>query len=130
MQRKGKPKNNNKKKQGNGGECLACFAESGGEYLLLDEIHKYSDFASHLKAIFDLSDLKVLFTGSCDISILNAKSDLSRRVSLYSLDGLSFREFLMLKNSVKYESFSLENILQYHTEITQSLSINLKDFKE
>ena len=129
LQRKGKPKNDNKKKQGNG-ECLACFAESGGEYLLLDEIHKYSDFASHLKAIFDLSDLKVLFTGSCAISILNAKSDLSRRVSLYSLDGLSFREFLMLKNSVKYESFSLENILQYHIEITQSLSINLKDFKE
>lgn len=111
-------------------EFAFCFAESGGEYLLLDEIHKYSDFASHLKAIFDLSDLKVLFTGSCAISILNAKSDLSRRVSLYSLDGLSFREFLMLKNSVKYESFSLENILQYHTEITQSLSINLKDFKE
>lgn len=111
-------------------EFAFCFAESGGEYLLLDEIHKYSDFASHLKAIFDLSDLKVLFTGSCAISILNAKSDLSRRVSLYSLDGLSFREFLTLKHNMEYERFSLENILQYHTEITQSLSINLKDFKE
>lgn len=64
------------------------FYDKGGEYLLLDEVHKYSTFASHLKVIYDMSDLKVIFTGSSAISILNAKADLSRRVTLFTLEGL------------------------------------------
>lgn len=70
------------------------FADSGGEYLLLDEVHKYPEFAPHLKTIYDMSDLKVIFTGSSALALLNAKADLSRRVSIFELKGLSFREFL------------------------------------
>ena len=51
------------------------FVDNGGEYLLLDEVHKYEDFAAHLKTIYDMSPLNVIFTGSSAVSILNAKSE-------------------------------------------------------
>ncbi len=63
------------------------YAHDGGEYLLLDEVHRYEDFSSYLKTIYDLFDIKVIFTSSSATSILNAKSDLSRRVTLYNLNG-------------------------------------------
>lgn len=105
------------------------FCDKGGEYLLLDEVHKYSDFASHLKVIYDMSDLKVIFTGSSAISILNAKADLSRRVTLFILEGLSFREFLELDKGVSLETFSLEKVLFSHQELANDIKIDLNDFK-
>lgn len=106
------------------------FAEKGGEYLLLDEVHKYNDFASHLKIIYDLSDLKVLFTGSCAMSILNAKSDLSRRVSVFELEGLSLREFLELSYKRTFRTYSLQEILEYHQDISKEVDIKPKDFED
>lgn len=105
------------------------FYDKGGEYLLLDEVHKYLDFASHLKVIYDMSDLKVIFTGSSAISILNAKADLSRRVTLFSLEGLSFREFLELDKKVNLKAFSLDQILANHQELANYLKVDLNDFK-
>lgn len=106
------------------------FYDKGGEYLLLDEVHKYSTFASHLKVIYDMSDLKVIFTGSSAISILNTKADLSRRVTLFTLKGLSFREFLELDKGVSLEAFSLEQILDNHKELANDIKIDLNDFKK
>ena len=106
------------------------FVDSSGEYLLLDEVHKYEDFAAHLKTIYDMSPLNVIFTGSSAASILNAKSDLSRRVSVFSLEGLSFREFLELENGTTIDNFSLETILKNHQAITNDLKIKLSQFKK
>lgn len=106
------------------------FAEKGGEYLLLDEVHKYNDFASHLKMIYDLSDLKVLFTGSCAMSILNAKSDLSRRVSVFELEGLSLREFLELSYKKPFKTYTLQEILENHQDIIREFEIKNKDFED
>ncbi len=106
------------------------FVDNGGEYLLLDEVHKYEDFAAHLKTIYDMSPLNVIFTGSSAVSILNAKSDLSRRVSVFSLEGLSFREFLELENGMTIDKFSLEAILKNHQAIANDLKIKLSQFKK
>ena len=98
------------------------FTKQGGRYLLLDEIHKYKNFAIHLKAIYDVyPELKVLFTGSCATSILNAQADLSRRVVLHRLYGLSYREFLELRTKQDLPSYSLEEILENKTEIVDEL---------
>ncbi len=87
------------------------FAKIGGKYLLLDEIHKYKDFALDLKAIYDFyPEIKVVFTGSCATSIYNSQADLSRRTVLYHMNGLSYREFLELKLDKKLPVFSLEEI--------------------
>jgi len=99
------------------------FSRIGGVYLLLDEIHKYKDFALDLKAIYDFfPNLKVVFTGSCATSIYNAQSDLSRRVVLYHMNGLSYREFLELKLNKKFPFYTLEELTENHIKIVDDLS--------
>lgn len=115
-------------------DLVEDFANENGEYLLLDEVHRYEDFSSYLKTIYDLFDIKVIFTSSSATSILNAKSDLSRRVTLYNLSGFSFREYLEVKYEIKLKVFELEAIFENHiniVKIIQNENINiLKEFKE
>jgi len=112
------------------------FINDGGEYLLLDEVHRYNDFSSYLKSIYDLYDIKVIFTGSSATSILNAKSDLSRRVTLYNLNGFSFREYMELKFELNLQSYTVEKLLAKHAEIATNITEEensfdvLKEFKE
>jgi len=104
-------------------ELAEEFAKMGGEYLLLDEIHKYQNFALDLKAIYDFYPrIKVIFTGSCAISIYNSQADLSRRAVLYHMNGLSYREFLELTLHKKLPSFSLEEICTNSVSIVDRLS--------
>jgi len=111
-------------------ELIDKFIEDGGKVLLLDEVHRYKDFSIYLKSIYDIYNLKVIFTGSSAISILNAKSDLSRRVALYKLNGLSFREYLEIKTKKEFEIFQLEEILESHIEIATKINFNKNHFKE
>lgn len=110
------------------------YANDGGEYLLLDEVHRYEDFSSYLKTIYDLFDIKVIFTSSSATSILNAKSDLSRRVTLYNLSGFSFREYLEFKYDISLDNFDIKDIFSNHIEVVNNLPIKniniLKEFKE
>ena len=104
-------------------ELAEEFAKVGGKYLLLDEIHKYKDFALDLKAIYDFyPEMKVVFTGSCATSIYNSQADLSRRAVLYHMNGLSYREFLELTLDKKLPTFSLEEICADSVSIVDKLS--------
>jgi len=91
-------------------DIVETFVESGGEYLLLDEVHRYNDFSAYLKTIYDMYNIHVIFTGSSATSILNAKSDLSRRVTLYSLNGFSFREYLEFKYKTTYDIYTFKQL--------------------
>ena len=89
------------------------FYMMGGEHLFLDEVHKYPTWSKEIKEINDLyPNLKVMFTGSSLIQILNADADLSRRVLSYTMEGLSFREFLHFYKGIQLPIFSLQEILQ------------------
>lgn len=98
-------------------EIADDFYAHGGKLLLLDEIHKVKEFASHLKAIYDFTDLQVLFSGSSAMSIKHELADLSRRALVYDLPVLSFREFLALKNISHLKSYTLKEILNSHEDI-------------
>ncbi len=110
------------------------YASEGGEYLLLDEVHRYEDFSSYLKTSYDLFDIRVIFTSSSATSILNAKSDLSRRVTLYNLNGFSFREYLEFKHKIVLKICDIKYVFQNHNKIVKDLAISnmdiLKEFKE
>lgn len=112
------------------GEALYCLMDSlffsshslldlaerfhlmGGKHLFLDEVHKYPTWAKEVKEIIDLyPDMKVTFTGSSLLRILNADADLSRRVLSYDLAGLSFREYLRFYHKIDLPFFKLEEIL-------------------
>lgn len=115
-------------------ELAEEFAKVGGEYLLLDEIHKYKNFALDLKAIYDFfPDIKVVFTGSCATSIYNSQADLSRRAVLYHMNGLSYREFLELKLGKTLPSYTLEEICNDSVVLVDDLSsefLPLEHFSE
>ena len=104
-------------------ELAEEFAKIGGEYLLLDEIHKYENFALDLKAIYDFyPHIKVVFTGSCASSIYNSQADLSRRAVLYHMNGLSYREFLELHLDKKLPTLTIEEISADSVSIVDKLS--------
>ena len=98
------------------------FSSYGGELLIIDEIHKASEFAKELKTIYDFIDIKVLFSGSSALEIENSKVDLSRRALFYKLHSLSFREFLAIKYDINLPIIPLEKILTNH----QDLALNIK----
>lgn len=107
-------------------ESLFTFAEEfyklGGKRLYIDEIHKFPNWAIELKNIYDLiPGLKVVFSGSSILKILDDKTDLSRRAVIYSIPGLSFREFLQVKLSIELPVYNLEKILNSHESIASSL---------
>lgn len=89
------------------------FANQGGKYLFIDEIHKYPDWSRELKLIYDLRpDLHVVFTGSSMLDIERGEeADLSRRAIMYSMNGLSYREYLAMRHDIHLPVLSLSQIL-------------------
>ncbi len=98
------------------------FYKSGGKRLYIDEIHKFPDWATELKNIYDLlPGLKVVFSGSSILKIMNNEVDLSRRAVIYPVSGLSFRDFLQIKLSTQFPVYKLEEILNSHESIASTL---------
>ena len=93
-------------------ELAERFYQMGGKHLFLDEVHKYPNWSKELKEINDLyPTLRVTFSGSSLIQILNADADLSRRVLSYTMEGLSFREFLYFYKGIQLPVHSLDEVL-------------------
>lgn len=96
------------------------FVKLGGNYLFIDEIHKYPDWSKELKLIYDYhKNLKVVFTGSSVLDIKKGTADLSRRAVVYTMQGLSFREYLMFFHQIEVPKFSLEEIVNHQIDVPQ-----------
>lgn len=94
------------------------FYKMGGKHLLIDEIHKYERWAVEVKQIVDsYADLQLIISGSSILEITKGMADLSRRVPVYEMQGLSFREYLHLFHGIKMEAVSLDNLIQHAYEI-------------
>ncbi|HEV7346991.1 ATP-binding protein [Telluribacter sp.] len=93
-------------------ETATDFYKKGGKILFLDEVHKYPNWAQHLKNLYDFyPDLQLAFTGSSIIDIARQEADLSRRALLYELPGMSYREYLAFEGILQAEPFTLSEIL-------------------
>lgn len=96
------------------------FTKNAGEYLFIDEIHKYADWSRELKNIYDSHpELKVVFTGSSVLDILKGSADLSRRALVYKLQGLSFREYLYLFHNYQTDVYSLKQIINNEVKLKE-----------
>lgn len=94
------------------------FYKMGGKHLFIDEIHKYEGWSIEVKQIFDsYSDLQLIISGSSILDITKGMADLSRRVPIYEMQGLSFREYLHLFHGIKMRAVKIENILQHEYAI-------------
>ena len=106
------------------------FSQTGGELLLLDEVHKYPDWSRELKLIYDdFEELKVIFTSSSILEIYKGESDLSRRSLNYKLKELSFREYLLFREGIDVPVLKLEEITNNHTTIANDISKRIKPIK-
>ena len=104
-------------------ELAERFHAMGGKHLFLDEVHKYPTWSKEIKEIYDLyPDLKITFSGSSLIQILNADADLSRRVLSYTMEGLSFREFLHFYKKIELPAYTLDEILANPDEICKKIT--------
>ena len=111
-------------------ELASWFSKQGGMYLYLDEVHKYPNWSQEIKNIYDsFDDLRVVFTSSSALEINKGKQDLSRRAIVLELWGLSFREFLLLKYSIKLPEVTLTQILDGHEKIVLKYLKKIKPFK-
>ena len=110
------------------------FHLMGGKHLFLDEVHKYPTWSKELKEINDLyPNLKITFSGSSLIQIINADADLSRRVLSYTMSGLSFREYLLFYKGIALPKYTLNQILNDADsicELVNSLCVPQKLFEE
>ncbi|HZW78159.1 MAG TPA: AAA family ATPase [Flavobacteriaceae bacterium] len=98
------------------------FQLSGGKYLFLDEVHKYPRWSRELKLIYDrFPTLHVVFTSSSLLSILHGESDLSRRAVSYTLQELSYREFIELETGNALPAFQIEDLVADHRDIAEDL---------
>ena len=105
------------------------FVRNGGKHLFLDEVHKYPNWAQELKNIYDdYSELQIVFTGSSLLEILNSRADLSRRVVIYHMQGLSFREYIMLETGIYFTPLTLESILKDHLHLAGLINAKIKVF--
>jgi predicted AAA+ superfamily ATPase len=99
------------------------FFKMGGKELIIDEVHKYPDWTREVKNIYDsFPKAKIVVSGSSTTAVIHGKHDLSRRIVLYTLRGLSFREYLELELHETLETYTLDKIVSGHVKIASHLA--------
>ncbi|WP_018676644.1 ATP-binding protein [Riemerella columbina] len=108
-------------------DTAQLWYQSGGKLLIIDEVHKYENWSRELKLIYDgFPDFQVLFTSSSALNLFRGESDLSRRLIVQNLNGMSFREFLNFRYGQTFEAYSLEDIITHHIEISSEIVGKIK----
>jgi hypothetical protein len=104
-------------------ELVAYLYTHGITHLFLDEVHKYSDWSLNIKNLYDnFPKLHIVYTGSSMLEIDHSKVDLSRRQVLYTMAGLSFREYLEFEGVVSsMPSLRIEQLLRSHVQIAMEM---------
>lgn len=101
----------------------------GGTHLYLDEVHRYPrpNWEQELKNIYDsYPDLRVVFTGSSLLQLNSKIADLSRRVAVYELRGLSFREYLNFTGNYGLSPVTLSDILSNHRALASKITSSIR----
>ena len=113
-------------------ELAGTFFSQGGKRLYIDEIHKYKGWSTEIKNIYDdYPTLQVIYSGSSLLALRQGnKADLSRRSIPYEMPGLSFREFLNIRNGWNLKTSTLEEILQGKVDFPYGEHRPLKYYKE
>ena len=95
--------------------------------LYLDEVHRYDQWSINLKNIYDnYPDMSIVYTSSSLLVMDNAKVDLSRRQTVYTLYGMSFREFLVFENALNLEPIPLNELIRHHVRHAMAITSAVK----
>ena len=118
-------------------ETAMKFSQLGGKHLFIDEIHKYKGWATELKMIYDnLPTLQVVFTGSSVLDIYKGTADLSRRVLVFTMQGLRKGYYPFSKDEGyrmrlnQVVSMTLETDIPQYANYTVMVSRKLKELMQ
>jgi hypothetical protein len=93
-------------------------ADDGITHLFIDEVHRLPNWQRQIKNVYDFyPGINVVFTGSSLLELNNSIADLSRRCLMYSMPGLSFREYLSFHGTTLAKA-SLSDILYNHEQLS------------
>lgn len=100
---------------------------NGYTHVFLDEIHHAPEWQRLIKTIVDFyPKLHVVYSGSSVLKLTKAKADLSRRQAVYTLKGLSFREFLSLEGVDAGEALTIDRLVREHRDIAGDIAARVK----
>ena len=113
-------------------ELAGLFFSQGGKHLYIDEIHKYKGWSTEIKNIYDdFPTLHIVYSGSSLLALKRGnKADLSRRSVPYVMPGLSFREFLNIRNGWNLRTSTLDEVLRGKVDFPEGEHRPLKYYKE
>lgn len=103
-------------------ELIDELYEAGYRLFGIDEVHKYSDWSTELKNIYDsYPDIYLIVSASNALDIQKGTADLSRRADIYELRGLSFREYLSFDHNLHLDPIPYSDLITSHKDIAISL---------
>lgn len=109
-------------------EVVDEFYSLGGRIVAIDEVHKYPNWAQEIKNIYDsFPDMLIRISGSSMLNILYEKYDLSRRLVLYKMGTLGFKEYLEIEKNISLSSYPLEDILSHGSQLSKNLLLKYED---
>jgi len=104
-------------------ELADTFYKYGGRHLFLDDVHKYKQWSSDVIQIYNMyPDMRVVISGSSLLQIMKADADLSRRCVPYTMQGLSFREYLQFYKGIHIQPVRLEDVLTHPEDICATVN--------
>lgn len=102
-----------------------CYPR-GVRYLFFDEVHRLPHWQTVMKNLYDnYPDMKIVYTGSCMLELDAREGDLSRRQLMYTMQGLSFREFIELSEGIALPPIDLQDLLVRHNEVSMDIAQQL-----
>ncbi|MFA9391300.1 MAG: ATP-binding protein [Prolixibacteraceae bacterium] len=111
-------------------DTVRQFIQMGYDHFFMDEVHKYPNWSVEIKNLYDTyRNIKIVFTGSSIIQLIEGSGDLSRRAMLYDLPGLSFREYIEFSTKTELATYSLKEILENHQTIANELLVKFRPFE-
>ena len=110
-------------------ELVKYHVQHGGTRILIDEIHYLPDWQRLIKNLYDnFKDLHIAYTGSSILRLAEGQGDLSRRQVVYSLSGMSFREYLKIEGLLDESPLTLQELLANHVDVASRITEKIKVF--
>jgi len=104
-------------------ETIDDYFKYYGECVIIDEVHKHPEWSAAVKALYDsYPDKQFIILGSSMLNILHERGDLSRRMLIYKLKGLSFREYLNVKYQQNWDAYDFDTLQHEHLQLSQKLT--------
>lgn len=108
-------------------DFIEQFHAQGGRYLFLDEVHKYKGWSVEIKNAYDeFEDMHFVLSGSSLVNLNEGEADLSRRCITYTMQGLSFREYLRMFHQKDFRKRSLQEILTDGNSLCAEVNAQLR----